>query len=217
MSAGASEPSAPHSVVGVDFALLIDPVEARRLADAARTGGEKAKRAKEALLGVFEPVVTSFVRKFAWSGVSREDLAQEARLGVLEAISSYDPAKGELWCWVALRVRWRCSKEARSVVERRRITPFDPTDDYVPIGGIQPGPEEEWIERIDEISLANALASLHRLVPEAKDDASVTKTQRRLARTMVEHPATLAKLNRDWCSLRETVVVGAERQPVKTI
>jgi RNA polymerase sporulation-specific sigma factor len=62
----------------------------RRLIRAAKRGD---RAAQTRLLALYEPLVQRVARRFYLQGGEREDLAQHARIGVLDAVRSWDPAR----------------------------------------------------------------------------------------------------------------------------
>jgi hypothetical protein len=63
----------------------------RRLIRAARRG-DAASQAR--LLSIYEPMVRRIARTLYLPGGDRDDLAQEARVGVIDAARTWDPARG---------------------------------------------------------------------------------------------------------------------------
>jgi RNA polymerase sigma factor (sigma-70 family) len=63
----------------------------RRLIAEAKRGDQTAQ---VRLLAEYEPMVRKISRQFILPGGEREDLAQEARWGVVEAVRAWDPARG---------------------------------------------------------------------------------------------------------------------------
>jgi RNA polymerase sigma-H factor len=66
------------------------PIWEKRLIRAARRGD---RAAASRLLDLYEPMVRCIARTLYAPGGEREDLAQEARLGILDAIRAWDPER----------------------------------------------------------------------------------------------------------------------------
>jgi RNA polymerase sporulation-specific sigma factor len=65
--------------------------EVEQLADEARSGKMESL---EELIDRMYPLLSSCIRKGGWNPQEREDLLQEGRLGLMEALKEYDPEKG---------------------------------------------------------------------------------------------------------------------------
>jgi RNA polymerase sigma factor (sigma-70 family) len=86
----------------------------RRLIRAARRG-DAASQAR--LLSIYEPMVRRIARTLYLPGGDRDDLAQEARVGVIDAARTWDPARGVPFSNFA----WLCAtREARMAVSAAR-------------------------------------------------------------------------------------------------
>jgi RNA polymerase sporulation-specific sigma factor len=66
-------------------------ISERRLIRAARRG-DAAAQAR--LLALYEPMVRRIARRLDLLGGERDDLAQEARVGVVDAARTWDPGRG---------------------------------------------------------------------------------------------------------------------------
>jgi RNA polymerase sporulation-specific sigma factor len=66
------------------------PIWEKRLIRAARRGD---RAAETRLLNLYEPMARRIARTLHMPGGEREDLAQEARLGILDAIRAWDPER----------------------------------------------------------------------------------------------------------------------------
>lgn len=62
-----------------------------QLAHEARSGSMESL---EELMDRIYPLLSSCIRKGGWNSQEREDLLQEGRLGLMEALKDYDPDKG---------------------------------------------------------------------------------------------------------------------------
>lgn len=62
-----------------------------QLTDEARAGKMESL---EELIDRMYPLLSSCIRKGGWNPQEREDLLQEGRLGLMEALNAYDPEKG---------------------------------------------------------------------------------------------------------------------------
>lgn len=65
--------------------------EVEQLADEARAGKMESL---EELINRMYPLLSSCIRKGGWNPQEKEDLLQEGRLGLMEALKVYDPEKG---------------------------------------------------------------------------------------------------------------------------
>lgn len=101
----------------MDFSSLLDEPSARALVAQSQTAAPGDRRGEEAtarLLTAFHPMIDCYVAKFAWAGVDRDDLAQEAQMALWRAVVTYDQNKGAaFWRWAAWWVRGMCSRLAR--------------------------------------------------------------------------------------------------------
>lgn len=66
----------------------------RELAARIAAGGRDAAVARATFVELARGLVFSLVRRFAFPGVDREDLEQEAFVGLLKAIEGFDPTRG---------------------------------------------------------------------------------------------------------------------------
>lgn len=101
----------------MSFATLLDDEQARTLvarAQAAPPGERAGEAATTALLTAMGPMIDAYVAKFSWSGVDRDDLAQEGCIALWRAVVTYNPAKGApFWAWAAWWVRGMCGRWAK--------------------------------------------------------------------------------------------------------
>src|SRR3954447_11863479 len=99
----------------------------RRMILAARRG-EATAQAR--VLSQYEPMMRLIARRLYLPGGDPDDLAQEARLGLLDAIRTWDPARGVPFSNFA----WLCAtREARSAVKSARATKHRPLTTATPI------------------------------------------------------------------------------------
>src|SRR4051795_7077449 len=92
----------------------------RRMILAARRG-EATAQAR--VLSQYEPMMRLIARRLYLPGGDPDDLAQEARLGLLDAIRTWDPARGVPFSNFA----WLCAtREARSAVKAARGNKHQP-------------------------------------------------------------------------------------------
>ena len=89
------------------------PEEMDRLAVRARAD----VTARATLIHRMLPVARRWARRYAGRGVTLDDLTQDAVLGVLRAVSGYDPARGPFSAWAKLWVRQALQQ---AVAERSR-------------------------------------------------------------------------------------------------
>jgi RNA polymerase sporulation-specific sigma factor len=133
-------------------------LQEKRLIRAAKRGD---RAAREELLRLYEPLVQQVARRLYLQGGEREDLAQHARLGVLDAARCWDPARP-----VPFRAfAWLCAaREAGVAVQAARAHKHDPLNRSRPLHGIVDGggrPLEETLEtdgRPDEDPVAKVIA-----------------------------------------------------------
>jgi RNA polymerase primary sigma factor len=92
---------------------IVGPEDLDRLA--VRSHDDPAARAE--LVGRLMPVVRRWARRYAGRGLSFDDLAQDAVLGVLRATASYDPDRGPFLAWAKL---WARQALQQAVAERSR-------------------------------------------------------------------------------------------------
>ena len=96
------------------------PIWERRLIRAARRG-DRAAQAR--LLELYEPMVRRIARTLNLPGGGRDDIAQEARLGILDAIRAWDPDRRVPFKSFA----WLCAvREARMAVNAARAGKHQP-------------------------------------------------------------------------------------------
>lgn len=96
------------------------PVSEKRLIRAARRG-DRAAEAR--VLGLYEPMVRRIARTLHMPGGERDDLAQEARLGILDAIRAWDPDRRVPFKSFA----WLCAvRQARMAVNAARAAKHEP-------------------------------------------------------------------------------------------
>ncbi len=96
------------------------PIWEQRLIRAAKRGD---RAAETRLLELYEPMVRHLTRTMHLAGGDREDLAQEARLGVLGAIRAWDPERRVPFKSFA----WLCAiREARMAVNASRAGKHQP-------------------------------------------------------------------------------------------
>jgi len=96
------------------------PLWEQRLIRAAKTGD---RRAEARLLDLYEPMVRRISGSHYLPGGEREDLAQEARLGILAAIRAWDPDRRVPFRCFA----WLCAvREARMAVNAARAAKHQP-------------------------------------------------------------------------------------------
>jgi RNA polymerase primary sigma factor len=79
----------------------------RALVAAAQAGDREATGR---LVEAFEPLVGKVVALYKGRGMPWDDLAQEARLGLLEAIPGFDPTKGRFATYASWRMRGRITR-----------------------------------------------------------------------------------------------------------
>src|SRR4051794_8348797 len=88
----------------------------RRMILAARRGDATAQAR---VLSQYEPMMRLIARRLYLPGGDADDLAQEARMGLLDAMRTWDPARGVPFSNFA----WLCStREARNAVHAARAT-----------------------------------------------------------------------------------------------
>ncbi|WP_121247888.1 sigma-70 family RNA polymerase sigma factor [Solirubrobacter pauli] len=86
----------------------------RRLIAAAGAGD---RAAQHRLLKLYEPMVRTIASRYFVPGAEPEDLAQEARMAILDATPRWEPARGVPFSSFA----WMCAtREARTVVQAAR-------------------------------------------------------------------------------------------------
>jgi RNA polymerase sporulation-specific sigma factor len=158
----------------------------RRLIRAARNGDPVALTR---LLSLYEPMVRRIARTLYLPGGDRDDLAQEARLGVIDAARSWDPARGVPFSSFA----WLCAiREARMAVGAARARKHQilnsafqldrgPVDDAAVVGL----PSGAWLP-----ALSFTIAGRRDDEPEAKTLA------REQLRSVVARTHTLTALER---------------------
>ena len=96
------------------------PIWEKRLIRAARRG-DRAAEAR--LLELYEPMVRCIARTLYMPGGEREDLAQEARLGILDAIRAWDPERRVPFKSFA----WLCAvRQARMAANAARAAKHQP-------------------------------------------------------------------------------------------
>src|SRR3954464_4217519 len=88
----------------------------RRMILAARRGDATAQAR---VLAQYEPMMRLIARRLYLPGGEPDDLAQEARMGLVDAMRTWDPARGVPFSNFA----WLCStREARNAVHAARAT-----------------------------------------------------------------------------------------------
>lgn len=133
------------------------PLHERRLIERAKRGD---RAAQTELVELYEPLVRRISRSLYLPGGEREDLAQCARLGVLDAARSWDPSRR-----VPFRAfAWLCAvREARMAVSSARAGKHQALNGAVPLdgsdrGGVLLAETVEATGRPDEDPVAKALA-----------------------------------------------------------
>jgi RNA polymerase sporulation-specific sigma factor len=134
------------------------PLWERRLLDASRRGD---RAAETRLLELYEPMVRCITATLYLPGGERDDLDQEARLGILQAIHGWDPERRVPFRCFA----WLCAvREARMAVGAARAGKHQPLNTARPLhppGGDDGPPLLETIEatgRPDDDPVAKTLA-----------------------------------------------------------
>jgi RNA polymerase sporulation-specific sigma factor len=129
----------------------------KRLIRAAKRGDPAAR---EQLLRLYEPLVQRVARRLYLQGGEREDLAQHARLGILDAVRCWDPRRP-----VPFRAfAWLCAaREAGMAVQAARAHKHEPLNRSRPLHRVDDGgrPLEETLEanaRPDEDPVAKVIA-----------------------------------------------------------
>ena len=89
------------------------PEELDRLA--VRSGENPEARAE--LVRRMLPILRRWARRYAGRGLTLDDLSQDAVLGMLRAVSGYDPARGSFLAWAKL---WARQALQQAVAERSR-------------------------------------------------------------------------------------------------
>jgi len=103
------------------------PLWERRLLAAARRGDRLAERQ---VLDLYEPMVRRIAGSLYLPGGEREDLAQEARLGILAAIRAWDPGRSVPFRCFA----WLCGlREANTAVSAARAAKHQPLNHARPL------------------------------------------------------------------------------------
>jgi RNA polymerase sporulation-specific sigma factor len=96
------------------------PLWEQRLIRAAKRGD---RRAEARLLELYEPMVRRIAGSLYLPGGEREDLAQEARVGILGAIRAWDPSRSVPFRCFA----WLCAlREANTAVSAARAAKHQP-------------------------------------------------------------------------------------------
>jgi RNA polymerase sporulation-specific sigma factor len=133
------------------------PIRERRLIRAARRG-DRAAQAE--LLTRYEPLVRHIARSLYLPGGETDDLAQCARVGILDAIRAWDPDRRVPFRSFA----WLCAiREARMAVNSARAGKHQPLNGARPLytAGDDGLPLEDTVEatgRPDEDPVAKAIA-----------------------------------------------------------
>src|SRR3954471_17279422 len=100
----------------------------RRLILAARRGDATAQAR---VLIQYEPMMRLIARRLYLPGGEPDDLAQEARMGLVDAMRTWDPARGVPFSNFA----WLCStREARNAVHAARATKHHVLTTATPLG-----------------------------------------------------------------------------------
>jgi RNA polymerase sporulation-specific sigma factor len=170
------------------------PVWERRLIRAAKRGDHAAETH---LLALYEPMVRCITAALYMPGGERDDLDQEARIGILQAIRDWDPERR-----VPFRnFAWLCAvREARMAVNAARARKHQPLNGARPLHPVES----------DAPSLQETLAA-----PGRPDDDPVAKTlgRDRLRRILARIPS-LTELERSalglsagHCTRRDTAAL----------
>lgn len=130
---------------------------------AAAQKGDKA--AQSVLLDRYESLVKVIARSFSVAGIDKDDVAQTARIALLNAIMTYDPEKGaEFKTYATVCIKNRALdtvKSARRTLDNelsRDGTESEPEDDKD--ATVFPSPEEIYLQKEAETALYEALRTL---------------------------------------------------------
>jgi RNA polymerase sporulation-specific sigma factor len=155
----------------------------RRLIGAARRG-EPAAQTR--LLAVYEPLVRRIARTLFLPGGDRDDLAQAARLGVIDAARCWDPARGVPFGSFA---RLCAVREARMALSAARARKHQILTRACSLERSAPSEEPDSAEE----SLRPAVAQ----IPGRRDDDPVAVTlAREQLRAVIDRLGTLSALER---------------------
>ena len=154
--------------------------EAARMTDGKRmTDGELAlaaqrgdAAAEEELVRRFEPLAEGVSRSYILAGCDADDLRQIARIALLEAVRTYDPARGaEFSTYASACVKNRMRDAARSAAAGKNAplnSGVSIDDERAEEGGVALGelvspelsPEQQYIEKEAEAAFFEALKEL---------------------------------------------------------
>jgi RNA polymerase sporulation-specific sigma factor len=106
------------------------PVWERRLIRAAKRGN---RAAENQLLALYEPMVRCITASLYLPGGERDDLDQEARVGILQAVRDWDPERRVPFRCFA----WLCAvREARMAVNAARAHKHEPLNGARPLHSV---------------------------------------------------------------------------------
>jgi RNA polymerase primary sigma factor len=172
-----------------------------------RAQGGDAK-ARDAMVENALPLVLSLVRRHRRTGVSRDDLIQEGVLGLLQAISRFDPSKGAPFAayatwWVRAYVTRYTRTQMGAVrggAERGHAADIslDDEDSHLAPQSDAPSAEEEVVRAESARQVAAALDSAHKRIGDVGWDIIHR-------RTADDEPLTLEVIGRRWGISRERV------------
>ena len=156
--------------------------------------------AVDELLAAFRPTLQAAAKSWRWPGMSEADLHQEAAVGLLRAIDSYNESRGPFGAWLWTWVRHRCVRAGRVASKEILVSPDlwrDLANKFVGDMGI----DDLVVDQLDLDSRRSAVVRAVQSLPAELRDAALRPgggqiERRRRVLAMLRHPSVRSLLAR---------------------
>lgn len=152
--------------------VLVASTDADLIAIAAQHGPD-AERAKEVLLDRYEPLFRSISWRLRTAPRDWEDAMQGARLGFLEAISSFDLSRGTSLGYYARGFIYKRVLEATFRTRRKRDEDEEEPNETMRTAGVSVATEDEGIAAVDRQHERDVVNGFLRSLPRAQRTVAV--------------------------------------------
>jgi RNA polymerase sigma factor (sigma-70 family) len=156
-----------------------------------RRDDPSGERALGSLIDRYKRTLWALAWGYAGRGASREDLYQEAVIGFIRAVDTYDPAKGPFGPWAWMWARTYCAKAAKALRAAAQSVSREETD-------LERASDDEPLadavaELIDRRRMTSVLTEVMSLLPQKLQIAAMSpnpsqRPARRRAEAMLRHP-----------------------------